>query len=121
MAKVNVTNLELSAILGEFQNFTQMFPAMAKYLLHAKFQDFQRKNGIYINLLQEKQKKLFEDNIVFKDGQPMMEQVESKIIDIGGKPKEQSGQDFKYKSEEHKEAFMKGSQELMRKNCVIEI
>lgn len=117
MAKKKSTNLELMAITGEYENFCKMFPYIAHHLGIDKF--FER-NNILIRAVSEGQHKLLVDNVEFDDkNEPIMEVVENKIIDIGGKPKEQPRHDWKYKSEIHKEAFLSGEKELQE--AIVEI
>lgn len=120
--KINITYLELVAIQGEFQQFQSMFPNMSNYILQNRFRDFFNKNSIHITQMNEKRKKLFEDNIEFdENGMPKQEIIEKKIIDVQGAAKEQPKYDFKYKSEEHKKAFTEGNEKLQQHPCTIEI
>lgn len=109
MAKKTATNLELIAFAGEFNNFCQMFPYVAHHLGIDKVLP---KNKLALDTLNGIQHKLLVDNVEFDENGPIMEVVEKKIVDIGGKPNEQPVHDWRFKSEECKEAFRKGEAEL---------
>lgn len=117
MPKKKVTNIELMGIVVEYENYCKMFPFIS---VHQGLNKFIPRNSIVINAMSEGQRKLLFDNVEFdKDNQPIMEVISKQIIEVDGQAKEDPKYDWKYKSDEHKESFLREEKDLQ--NRIVEI
>ncbi len=102
----HVTNNDLTNIMNDIDRMMQS-PALAIFL-GPKVKRFREQNRLRINSLDTKFKKLIEENVVFKDGNPELEIVEGK-------------QKLKFIDEEHEKTYNEERQKLLAIEFDIEI
>ena len=114
---IDTTYLDLYCANEEVNAFAKTYPTISKLILGDRIVKFPKENAVYLNLMYEKIRKLYEEHIELKeDGTDFA--MQKTIIDVDGVPTNKVEPKFK---DGHEQLFREGWNNLMKSHCQITI
>lgn len=115
---IDTTYLEMYCANNEVNSFVETYPIISKLILGERVANFPKNNAVYLNLMYEKIRKLYEDHVEMKDDGSDFA-MQNTIVDEGGSMPVNKV-DPKYK-EGHEKLFKEGWNKLMASHCQLTI
>ena len=114
---IDTNYLELYCANNEVNSFVETYPIVSKLILGERVANFPKNNAVYLNLMYEKIRKLYEEHIELKeDGSDFA--MQNTVVDVNGTPTNKV--EPKYK-DGHEALFKEGWNKLMASHCQMTI
>lgn len=115
---IDTTYLELYAANQEVNQFVETYPIISKLILGERVVNFPKNNAVYLNLMYEKIRKLYETHVELKDDGSDFAMTNTVVDDGFGNPINKV--EPKYK-DGHRDLFQKEWAELMNSHCKLTV
>jgi len=116
---IDTTYLEMYCANEEVNKFCNDYPVVSKMILGERVSKFPRENAVYLNLMYEKIRKIYESHVeLLPDGKDFA--MKNTVVDDGnGNPMNKV--EPKYKDEQHEAQFKEEWNKLMSSHAQITI
>ena len=114
---IDTTYLDLYCANEEVNKFCNDYPVVSKMILGERVAKFPRENAVYLNLMYEKIRKIYENHVEqLENGDWAMKNT---VVDDNGTPVNKV--EPKYKDEQHEAQFKEDWNKLMSSHCQMTI